>query len=119
MMPGREWLAAMRGDAAASIAIAVEAMPIDQVTPEVDLTMTILTLFALDGDADAALALSHILHRVSLDHPRAQELAISWLMLNLRRALSANRHSAEARAHLKSSNAPNVVATSLNGGMRA
>jgi hypothetical protein len=86
-----QWLSAMRGDAAASIAIAVVAMPIDQITLEVDLVMTILTICALDGSADATLALAHILYRVELHHPFAQELSLSWLVTNLRCACSEQK----------------------------
>lgn len=88
VMKGREWLGAMRGDAAASIAIAVEMFPITEITLEVDLAMTVLVVSALGGDAAAAVILSRLLPRAPLDHPFARELSASWLVLNLRRALS-------------------------------
>jgi hypothetical protein len=91
VMKGREWLAAMHGDAAASIAIAVEMFPITEITLEVDLAMTVLMLGALDGNAAAALVLSQLLGRAPLDHPFAKELSVSWLVLNLRRALNASK----------------------------
>jgi hypothetical protein len=76
----------MRGDAAASIAIAVEMFPITEITLEVDLAMTVLMVGALDDNAAAALVLSQLLGRAPLDHPFAKELSVSWLVLNLRRA---------------------------------
>jgi hypothetical protein len=116
---GRQWLSAIRGDAAASIAIAVEAMPISQITITVDLAMTTLALCALDGNAGAALVLAHILHRTQLDHPFADELSISWLALNLRRALNAKKRSIVARTNSKTLSAPNAGALPLHGGMHA
>jgi hypothetical protein len=97
VMQGRQWLSAMRGDPAASIAIAVEAMPIIQITSAADLAMTTLALCALDGNAGAALVLAHILHRTQLEHPFADELSISWLALNLHRA-STRRNNSSWRA---------------------
>ncbi|MGO9358163.1 MAG: hypothetical protein ACLP1D_10860 [Xanthobacteraceae bacterium] len=87
-----EWLAAMRGDVTASIAIAREILPIGEVTLEVDLAMTVLTTNPLGGSARAALVLSEALRRTPLDHPFAGELSVSWLVLNLRRALEAGQH---------------------------
>jgi hypothetical protein len=96
VMNGREWLSAMHGDAAASIAIAVEMSPIAEITLEVDLAMTVLMLSSLDGNAAAALVLSHLLGRAALDHPFAKELSASWLVLNLRRARNASKLSDQA-----------------------
>jgi hypothetical protein len=93
VMKDRQWLAALRGDAPASIAIAIGVMPIDQVTLEVDLSMSALALCALDGSAGAALVLSHILRRTPLDHPFGRDLAASWLVLNLCRALAAKSNA--------------------------
>ncbi|ABE64498.1 hypothetical protein Nham_3778 [Nitrobacter hamburgensis X14] len=87
LIKGREWLSGMRGDAAASIAIALHCLPITTVTLEVDLAMNAVALHALGGDAASALVLSHILRRVPLDHPFARDLALSWLALNLRRVM--------------------------------
>ena len=102
---GHQWLSAMRGDAAASIATAVAAMTIDQITLEVDLVMTILTICALDGSADATLALAHILYRVELHHPFAQELSLSWLVTNLRCACSVQKQPIAMRYGSNNSNA--------------
>jgi hypothetical protein len=106
MMNGREWLSAMHGDAAASIAIAVEMFPITEITLEVDLAMTVVMLSALDGNAAAALVLSQLLGRVPLDHPFAKELSVSWLVLNLQRALDASKLPDKASSGSK---APSLV----------
>jgi hypothetical protein len=107
VLRGREWVAAMRGDAAASIAIARGALPISTVTLEVDLAMTLLMSSALSGSAAAALVLSQVLQRCSLEHPFGKELSVSWLVFNLRcamagkaqiKALARRRHPAERDA---------------------
>lgn len=91
VLRGREWVSAMHGDAAASIEIALAVLPISKLTLEVDLAMTTLTLNALGGNTAAALVLSNVLQRTSLDHPFSKELSVSWLVLNLRRALATKK----------------------------
>lgn len=118
VVQGRQWLSAMRGDAAACIAIAVGSMPIDQITLKIDLAMSALALCALDGNAGAAMVLAHILLRTPLDHPFAKELSVSWPTLNLRRASNATKHPAEAHTNLRTLSAPNAGAASLGGGMQ-
>lgn len=86
-----EWVGAMRGDAAASIAVALEVLPIADVTLQVDLAFSALLLNALDGNAAAALMLSHVLRQMKLDHPFGKELAVSWLVSNLRGALKTRK----------------------------
>ena len=88
VLKGREWISAMRGDAAASIAIALGTLPISTITLEVDLAMTSLMSSALGGSAAAALVLSQMLPRCSLEHPFGKELSVSWLVFNLRRAMA-------------------------------
>ena len=105
VLKDHQWLSALRGDAAASIAIAIGAIPIDQVTVEVDLAMSALALCALEGSAGAALVLSHILKRTALDHPFAKELSASWLALNLCRALNSKEHAVKPHLRSKTSNA--------------
>jgi hypothetical protein len=97
VLKGRDWVAAMRGDLPASIAIALEAMPIMAITLQVDLGMTTLMLGARGGSAAAALVLSQVLQRRLLDHPFGKELSVSWLMFNPRRAV-AGRLQAKALA---------------------
>jgi hypothetical protein len=98
VMNGREWLAAMYGDAAASIAIAFEMSPITVISLELDLAMTVLLLRALGGNAAATLVLSHLLCNAPLDHPFAKELSVSWLVLNLHRAFSKPKRCPELSA---------------------
>ena len=76
--------AALRGDTAAAIAVALSLMPIEDTTLEVDLAMTAVLRGALDGDAPAALVLSHVIGHAALDHPFATELSPSWLAHHLR-----------------------------------
>ena len=89
VMKDHQWLSALQGDAAASIAVVIGAMPIVQTTLEVDVAMSSLTLSALDGSAAAALVLSHVLRRAPLDHPFGREISVSWLALNLHRTLNS------------------------------
>ncbi len=113
VMKDRQWLSALQGDAAASIAIAIGAMPIGQITLEVDLAMSALALCALDGSAGAALVLSHILRQTPLDHPFGRELSASWLALNLHRALNAKRQLTKPRPPSKTPDASHHRHTSL------
>lgn len=82
----RVFAAALRGDAAAAIALAIVQMPVKTTGLTVDLAMTAVLRVALEGDAAAALVLSHVLGRTRLHHPFATELAASWLALSRRRA---------------------------------
>jgi hypothetical protein len=107
VLKDHQWLTALRGDAPASIAIAIGTMPIDQVTLEVDLAISALALCALEGSAAAALVLAHILKNTALDHPFGKDLSASWLALNLCRALTAKRHAARPRRRSENSNALN------------
>jgi hypothetical protein len=112
VMKDPQWLFALKGDAAASVAIAIGAMPIGKVTLEVDLAMSALALCALEGSAGAALVLAHILRRASLDHPFGKDLSASWLALNLCRTLKAKCQPARPRLRSNSSNAQKDSQTS-------
>jgi hypothetical protein len=112
VLKDRGWLSALRGDAAASIAIAIGAMPIDHVSLEVDLAMSALVLCALEGSAGAALVLSHILRRTALEHPFGKDISASWLTLNLFRALAAKSRPATPHRRSKNANPPNNLETS-------
>lgn len=89
VIKGHTWLSALHGDAATSIALALGSLPITELTLDVDLAMSSLTVSSLGGNAGSVLVLSHILRLAPLDHPFAWELSVSWLELNLRRALEA------------------------------
>jgi hypothetical protein len=107
---GRKWFGGLHGDAAACIAVAFGILPVVEITFEVDVVMSALTANSLGGNAASALVLSHILRLAPLNHSFGRELSVSWLILNLRRALSARaiavatcpkvgaQHSAAARA---------------------
>jgi hypothetical protein len=117
VMRDREWLNAMRGDASASIAIAVEMFPITEITLEADLAMTVLMFSAMDNAA-AALVLSHLLRRTPLDHPFGTELSVSWLLLNLRRALGT-KGVITTGAKLETAFPFEAKAAALNDGYKA
>ncbi len=114
VLRSQTWIAAMHGDAAASIAVALSLMPISTVTIEVDIAMTAVLLSALDGDAATALMLSHVLGRMTLDHPFAAELATSWLSHNPHHSLKRRRFGTATTAlwkalrALDATNATNV-----------
>lgn len=73
-----EFAAALRGDAAAAVGMALSLLPIREVTLAVDIAMTALLRCALDGDATAAMVVANLLHRVELNHPFATELSAFW-----------------------------------------
>lgn len=83
----REWFGSLRGDPAASIAVALGCLPIAELTLKMDLAMSVMAIHALGGNAASALVLSHVLRHAPLDHPFTRELAASWLALNLRRTM--------------------------------
>jgi hypothetical protein len=85
---GEEFVAAMRGDAAAAIGVAFSLMPVAEMTLQVDIVMTTLLRCALERNAAAALVLSQVLGLTDLGHAFAHELAVSWFNNGL-------RHSAE------------------------
>lgn len=101
---GRQWLAGLHDNAAACIKIALRAHRISKIALEVDLAMSFLMASALGGNAGSALVLSHILRRVPIDRGFAKKLSVSWLELNLRRALEA-KATKEGQA-LKTRHAP-------------
>lgn len=119
VLKGREWISAMCGDAAASVEIALGTLPISIITLEADLAMTTLTLVALGGDAVAALVLSQVLQQVSLDHPFAKELSVSWLGFNLRRVMGATKQPVKLRARKNGAVARNAEASARGLGASA
>ena len=64
--------------------MAYSLMPIGEATLEADLAMTAVLRGALDGDAAAALVLSHVIGSAELHYPFAMELSASWLAHRLR-----------------------------------
>lgn len=116
VLRGQTWVAAMHGDAAASIAVALSLMPISTTTIEVDIALTAVLLNALNGDAATTLMLSHVLGRVKLDHPFAAELAASWLTHNPHRSSNRRRSGTAATALWKALQALDAASTANMGG---
>ncbi|MBB4427604.1 hypothetical protein GGD66_006187 [Bradyrhizobium sp. CIR48] len=73
-----EFAAALYGDAAAAIGLALSLLPIHEVTLTVDIAMTALLRCALAGDATATLVVAHLLRSIELDHPFITKLSTSW-----------------------------------------
>lgn len=73
-----EFAAALRGDVAAAVGVALSLLPIHEVTLTIDIAMTALLRCALAGDATATLVVANLLHRIELDHPSATKLSTSW-----------------------------------------
>jgi hypothetical protein len=116
VLRGCEWVSAMRGDVPAGIAIVLQVLPITTITLEVDIAMTTLMLGALAGSAASALVLSQVLQRTPLDHPFAKELSVSWLALNLRRAIGKTKRSVKARSQGDSGDARNAERQTIDVG---
>lgn len=76
---GAEFAAALRGDPAAAIGVALSSMPIEEITVRSDIAMTALLQCALGRNAAAALVLAQVLGLTDLGHPYVIELAMSWL----------------------------------------
>lgn len=83
--------AALRGDSAAAISVALSLMPIQEVTFPVDIAMSTLLVCALNDDAAAALVLSHVLGRAEFGHAQTIELSTAWLTRHLRSGRDQHR----------------------------
>ena len=70
--------AALRGDAVAAIGAAFSLLPVEELTLETDLVMTVLLRCAMNGNSASSLALAHIVGCTELNHPFAKELSASW-----------------------------------------
>ena len=71
--------AAMRGDAAAAIDTALGLLPVDEITLQVDITMTALMNIALDGNAACSLVMAQVIGLTDVGHELTTELAACWL----------------------------------------
>ncbi|WP_271669703.1 hypothetical protein [Bradyrhizobium sp. CCBAU 51627] len=76
---GDELASAVRGDAAAAIAVAHSFMTISRITLHADIAATALLRCALSGNASAALVLAQLIGLGDVSPPQAVELATSWL----------------------------------------
>jgi hypothetical protein len=72
------WRAALAGDDAAAVGVAVKLMPVERITCRTDMVMSALCLSALHGSAAACLVLGHILKQVGAIEPAAKRCAASW-----------------------------------------
>lgn len=73
------WKRAVAGDAACSVAIALTMRIPVEVTPPVDVRMSILLNAALAGDAACASVMGNMLMRMPLASPLRERLSSSWL----------------------------------------
>jgi hypothetical protein len=76
--------AALDGDPAAAIGVAISLMPMEEIDLPADIAMTALLRCVLDRNAAASLVLTQVLGLSDLGHPFATELAASWYTHGLR-----------------------------------
>ena len=87
-----KWAAAVGGDGAAAVAVAISFIPADKITQSMDLAMTALIACAIEGDPGAAIVASNILRHLPDATARHRQIATSWFVSNL--ATSASRKAA-------------------------
>jgi hypothetical protein len=95
---GKEIAAALKGDAAAAISVALSLVPLREVTLKVDIAVTALLATALNGDPAALLVLSHILGRAQWGDPSAEDLGLAWLDLHIARPMDSEQFAASEAA---------------------
>jgi hypothetical protein len=76
---GKDFGAAIKGDAAAAISAALSLVPVREVTLKVDIAMTALLSCALKDDPAAVLVLSHILGLAQWGDKDVEDLGLAWL----------------------------------------
>ena len=76
---GNDVAAALAGDPAAAVTVALSLVPLRKVTLPADISMTALLSCTLNGDAASGLVLSHILGRAQWGDARAEKLGLAWL----------------------------------------
>lgn len=76
---GTDVAAALAGDPAAAVTVALSLVPLRKVTLSADISMTALLSCTLHGDAASGLVLSHILGRAQWGDARAEKLGLAWL----------------------------------------
>jgi hypothetical protein len=90
-----DWRAAIEGDAAAAVKVALRIRMPETITARLDLAMTVLAAAAFE-DANAAAVLAHLVDRAPLDPVDKTGISTSWLVhkiwcesriLNRRRSL--------------------------------
>jgi hypothetical protein len=85
--------AALRGDAAAAISVALAVMPITNITLQVDIAMTTLLRSALEPNAASSLVMAQVVGLTDLDHPFGAALAASWLDFGRRHSTDPQKFS--------------------------
>jgi hypothetical protein len=98
-----KWRDAVGGHVSAAVSVAVSFFPIDEVTVQIDIAMTALVGYAIEGDNAAAIVLSNILRNLPGSRPLHRRIATSWFVSNLA-ALSVGPRK------LKSTSFPDAVA---------
>jgi hypothetical protein len=91
-----KWSEALAGNVPAAVSVAVSFIPVDEITVQLDLAMTVLTLFAIDGDPAAAIVLSNILRHMPGAHAHHRQIAASWFVSNLAAAASVAKRRRKA-----------------------
>lgn len=76
--------AALRGETYAAIGAALAAMPISEITLQVEIVMTSLLSAAPNRNAVACLVLAQVVGLTDLDHPLSVAIAGSWLSYGMR-----------------------------------
>lgn len=78
-----KWAAAVRGDGAAAVGVAISFIPAEKITPSLDLAMTALIACAIEGDLGAAIVASNILRHLPGATRRHHQIATSWFVSNM------------------------------------
>jgi len=95
------WDEAVAGDVPSAVAVAVSFLPIDVITLQVDLALTALVRFAIEGDPAAAIVLSNILRNLPGGRAGHRRIATSWFVSNLEAAYAASAGEIKKRGHSK------------------
>jgi hypothetical protein len=74
------WRAAADGNAAAAVGLALRLNPARSTETAYDLLMTAVVCCAAEGDAAAALTMSHVLRRLPMAGRKEARIATSWLV---------------------------------------
>jgi len=76
---GKDVAAALKGDPAAAVTVALSLIPLRELTLPADISMTALLSCTLNGDRASGLVMSHILGCAQWGDPGAEELGLAWL----------------------------------------
>jgi len=88
-----EWRAAVEGDPAEAVGIAIRVAAKEQLNGlVVDLVMSAVLATAIEGDHAACHVLAHILNRRSAVEPHAGNLATSWTLASRNNASMRSSH---------------------------